>query len=151
MKAVRDKNPKFFFSARETKRVVDAIRRAERNTSAEIRVHLKTCFDGDPLAHASKLFERLGMTHTAHRNGVLILFGVRDRRFAVLGDKGIHEKVGPGFWEGIAQTMQSHFREDRFSDGLVEGIREIGTVLSARFPRARNDRNELPDGLSSSW
>jgi len=82
--------------------------------------------------------------------GFSFFMGVHSRRFAILGDQGINEKVPQGFWDEIVQLMMRHFKEDRFSDGLVEGILKIGEKLKEYFPYQREDINELPDEISYS-
>jgi uncharacterized membrane protein len=96
------------------------------------------------------VFEKLGMTATAERNGVLIFLAPTSRSFAVLGDSGIHERCGDEFWASVAAAMSAHFREGRFSDGLVAGIAAVGSELARHFPRREGDgdRNELPDTVS---
>ncbi len=150
MKVQRSTDPFLFFSGQEKNAIVAAIREAEKKTSGEIRVHLERKADSDILAHAAREFERLGMTRTEARNGVLIFMGVKSRRFAVLGDRGIHEKVPAGFWDEIAAGMAAAFREDRFADGLAAAIRQIGGKLGQYFPYERTDLNELPDEISYS-
>src|SRR4029453_9201269 len=131
-------------------RVVEAIRRAEAGTRGEIRVHASNRMVDDAQAAGAELFERLGMTPTKERNGVLIYVAPRSRRFAILGDTGIHEKCGPGFWQEVAAAMEADFREQRFTEGLVKGIERAGEALAVHFPRAAGDAdiNELPDTVS---
>ena len=70
------------------------------------------------------------------------------KRFAVVGDSGIHAKVGQKFWDHIAAVLQGQFKNKRFTEGLIAGIRECGEKLSAFFPYdAATDRNELPDDI----
>ena len=127
-------------------RVVEAIREAERVTSGEIRVSVASFFWGNVEKTAEKAFLRLGMEHTADRNGVLIFLVPSRRRFAILGDTGIHEKVGQAFWEDAAACLASHFRRGAFTEGLVEVVRLVGDRLATHFPSAgKADRNELPD------
>jgi uncharacterized membrane protein len=129
-------------------RVVAAIQEAERVTSGEIRVSVASFFWGDVEKTAGKAFRRLGMEHTADRNGVLIFLVPSRRRFAVLGDAGIHEKVGQAFWEDVSACLSSHFRRGAFTEGLVEGIRMVGERLATHFPSAGEaDRNELPEDV----
>ena len=78
--------------------MVAAIQAAERLTSGEIRVHVQPRCGEDPLQDAIRVFERLGMTRTATRNGVLIFLAVRHHQFAVIGDTAIHAAVGEDFW-----------------------------------------------------
>lgn len=130
--------------------IVAAIRGAERRTSGEIRVVLAQGKTDDPVATARQHFERLGMTQTAARNGVLILVAPRSRTFGVIGDTGIHEKCGEGFWRELAAAMTGHFQRGEFTAGLVHGIERAGTVLAEHFPAQPDDRNELPDDVEEA-
>lgn len=128
--------------------VVAAIRAAEQVTSGEIRVSVAPFFWGDVEKTAGKAFRRLGMEHTADRNGVLIFLVPSRRRFAILGDTGIHQKVGQAFWNDVSACLSSHFRREAFTEGLVEGIRMVGESLATHFPSAGEaDRNELPEDV----
>ena len=127
-------------------RVVEAIRAAERVTSGEIRVSVAPFFWGNVEKTAGMAFQRLGMEDTADRNGVLIFLVPSRKRFAILGDTGIHEKVGQAFWDDVSATLSSHFRLGAFTEGLVEAICMVGDRLATHFPSAgKADRNELSD------
>ena len=129
-------------------RVVEAIRKAERVTSGEIRVSVAHFFWGDVEKTAEKAFRRLGMENTADRNGVLIFLVPSRKRFAILGDTGIHEKVGQAFWDDVSVCLSSHFRRGAFTEGLVEGVRMVGDRLATHFPSAGDaDRDELPEDV----
>jgi uncharacterized membrane protein len=130
--------------------IARAVAEAERVTSAEIRVHLDHRCAGDAMARAIELFGRFGMHHTALRNGVLIYIAVQDRKLAVIGDTGIHERVGAAYWQGIVDLMITHLRAERPRDGLLAAVREVGEALRRHFPRASDDRNELSDEVSFS-
>jgi uncharacterized membrane protein len=43
--------------------------------------------------------------------------------------------------------MRTHFQNEKFSDALVEAVKEIGSVLATHFPRTVRDTNELPDDV----
>ena len=135
-------------SAGDRKRLVAAIGTAEHATSGEIRVHVQRRCGDDPQRDAVQVFERLGMTRTAARNGVLIFLAMRDRRFAVIGDTGIHAAVGDEFWQGVADAMRPHFQRGELATGLEAGILAAGQALKRHFPHHRNDVNELPDTIS---
>ena len=125
-----------------------AIEAAERRTGGEIRVSLSLFFWGGVRKAAERAFVRLGMTATKDRNGVLFFIVPSRRRFVVLGDAGIHAKVGQEFWEKVAVSMADDFRKGDFTRGLVRGIEEAGAQLAAHFPYdPANDRNELPDDV----
>ncbi len=134
----------------DQERVVKAIEEAESETSGEIRVSVAPFFWGSVEKAARRAFVRLGMTNTAEHNGVLVFLVPARRKFVVLGDEGIHQKVGQAFWEGVAGAMSEAFRERDFTGGLVKGIEEIGKRLKVHFPHRENDVNELPDTIDFS-
>jgi uncharacterized membrane protein len=128
--------------------VAAAVAIAEAGTSAEIRVHLDARCPGEALTRAALVFERLGMHRTAARHGVLIYVSIEDHKLAILGDRGIHERVGQAYWDGLVESVLAHFRAQRFRDGLVHAVGEVGAVLRQHFPRRPDDVNELPDRVS---
>ncbi|MEO6006151.1 MAG: TPM domain-containing protein [Opitutus sp.] len=128
-------------------RVVAAISEAEQRTSGEVRVLVARQTTEDPVATARLHFERLGMTKTEARNGVLVYFAPRSRAFAIIGDTAVHEKCGAEFWSRVAAEMEQRFRRGEFTEGLVQGIRQAGELLAQHFPRRPDDRNELPDAI----
>ena len=125
--------------------IVAAIHDAEAKTSGEIRVFISRKTVDDSVAAATKAFEKLGMTHTRHRNGVLIFVAPRSRKFAVIGDQGVHQHCGNEFWTAVTEAMSGHFRKSEFTQGIIHGIRRAGELLAAHFPRRPGDGNELPD------
>lgn len=143
LRAIR--KPHHFFSERERHGIAAAIRKAESQTSGEMRVHVEGRCSGEPAGRAREVFAALGMHRTTRRNGVLLYLAVRDRTFAVVGDEGIHRVVPERFWEAVAAEMERHFRAGRFLEGLGSAIERIGALLARHFPRAHDDRNELPD------
>lgn len=129
-------------------RVKAAVAAAERAASGEIRVSVSRFFWGSVRKAAEKAFVRLGMTATKDRNGVLFFIVPARKKFAVLGDAGIHAKVGQEFWESLAGLMSGHFRKGEFTEGLVAAIEEAGRQLAAHFPYDQAiDVNELADDV----
>lgn len=139
---------KDFLSESQRKQIVDAIKQAELNTSGEIRVHLDKKCSEDVLDRAAYWFEKLQMHKTEQRNGVLFYLAYEDRKFAVLGDAGINQKVPADFWDSIKDQMVAEFKEGRFADGLANGIIASGQQLKTHFPYQSDDVNELSDDIS---
>ncbi len=131
-------------------RVVAAITTAELRTSGEIRVVLSRAKVADPVLAAQREFDRLGMSATAARNGVLIFLAPASRNFAVIGDRGIHEKCGPDFWTELAAAMADQFKRGDFTAGLELGIARAGDLLTTHFRRSTDDRNELPNSIEET-
>ena len=129
-------------------RVKEAIARAERRTSGEIMVSVAPIFWGSVEKAAQKAFVRLGIVQTKEHNGVLIFVVPGRKKFMVLGDSGIHAKVGQEFWEAVAGQLSGHFRKGDFTGGLVSAVDVIGEKLGLYFPYdAATDVNGLPDDV----
>jgi uncharacterized membrane protein len=128
--------------------LVEAIATAEKNTSGEIRVHIEKACNGDVLERAKVVFEKLGMTATEARNGVLIYIAEESHKFAIIGDAGIHEKVGHDFWDHSKDLMLAHFKKGEFVEGIKEAVLSCGEALKKYFPYQKNDANELSNDIS---
>jgi uncharacterized membrane protein len=144
-------NQKEFLALLDQPRIVAAVGAAERETSGEIRIHIEPkAIGGDARYVAERTFERLGMTKTALRNGVLLFIASEERVFAIVGDKGIDEKVPAGFWDSIAEKLTLRFGSGEFTEGIVEAIMAAGQQLKTYFPCAADDVNELSDDIDIS-
>jgi uncharacterized membrane protein len=129
-------------------RVKAAIAAAEKETCGEIKVSVSRFFWGNVRRVAERAFVRLGVARTENRNGVLFFIVPGRRKFVVLGDAGIHAKVGQEFWDCVAGKMSGHFKKGEFTEGLIAGIEEAGRELAAHFPYdPATDVNELPDDV----
>lgn len=138
-----------FLSTAEEREIVDAIVKAEQQTSGEIRVHIEEHSDLPVLDRAQEVFKMLDMHKTNARNGVLFYIGVQDRHFAIIGDDGIDQVVPYDFWESTKKTVLDHFKQNMFKEGLIKGILQTGKQLKHFFPYEGNDDiNELPNEIS---
>jgi uncharacterized membrane protein len=142
------KTAKDFFTKEQREDIRQAILNSELDTSGEIRVHIETNCKGDVLDRAAYIFDKMGMQKTEKRNGVLFYLAVKNRRFAVIGDLAINAVVPENFWDDLKNLLLNHFREEKFTEGLVEGITMVGTHLKLHFPYLRGDVNELSDEIS---
>jgi len=141
---------KDFLAQLDHDRIVGAIQSAEMQTSGEIRIHVQRRAGPNIRMFAEKTFERLGMTKTALRNGVLLFIATEPSQFVILGDSGINDKVPPRFWDEIAAKLTVRFKNGEFTDGIVEAITAAGDHLRQFFPRRAGDVNELPDAIDVS-
>lgn len=139
-----------FFTSQEKQDIIKAIVQAELNTSGEIRVHIERNCSGDVISRAKKVFEKLKLHKTELRNGVLFYIAVNNRKFAILGDIGINEKVPENFWEETKDILFTNFSNGEFSKGLIDGILKAGEQLKQHFSYQSDDINELPDDISFS-
>lgn len=139
---------KTFFTETEQQQIVEAIRQAELNTSGEIRLHVEARCKGDAYQRAKSVFEGLGMHKTALKNGVLFYLAYQDKKFAILGDKGIHEKVSQQFWDEEKELLLQYFKQQQHAEGLCLAINQAGEKLKQYFPYASDDTNELSNDIS---
>ena len=137
-----------FFSREDRERIGNAIKNAEKQTSGEIRVHVETECPEEVLDRAAFIFEKLKMHNTRLRNGVLFYMSIKDRKFAILGDAGINRVTAEDFWDRIRDAVLARFGEDRYTEGLEQGIQMAGEALRSHFPYEKDDVNELSNEIS---
>lgn len=126
-----------------------AIRKAEQRTSGEVRLFVESkCKFVDALDRAKEIFLQLQMHKTEQRNATLIYIAVDDHQVAVLGDEGIHQKVGADYWKAEVDKMIRQFKAEKLVDGICLAISDLGEALHQYFPyQAETDKNELPDDI----
>ncbi len=137
-----------FFSESEQQMLIHAIVEAEKATSGEIRIHLENFCWGNEVKEAKKVFAKLGMHQTKERNGVLVYIATRSRKIAIVGDEGIHRKLGDAYWQQVVEQLISKFRENRKAEALADCIKECGAQLGKFFPLSADDKNELSNEIS---
>jgi uncharacterized membrane protein len=134
--------PKEFLSRLEHDQIVGAIKQAEKKTSGEIRVFISRHHPEDAVRAAQKHFNELGMNQAKEKNGVLIFVAPLARKFAVIGDAGVHERCGDPFWRALADELTGHFKQGAFTEGLVHAINKAGELLAEHFPRKPGEENK---------
>lgn len=139
-----------FLAKTDEEAIVAAIKKAEKNTSGEIRVHIEGHTDDDHYEHAKQVFAQLNMHETKLSNGVLIYIAVQDHKFVILGDKGINDVVPQNFWQETKDLMQAYFKKGQFKEGIIEGVLSAGKQLKTHFPYQSDDENELSNEISKS-
>ena len=139
-----------FLTKQDEQEIVLSIVEAEKNTSGEIRVHIGEHSEKSPLDRAQEVFFELKMNETQDRNGVLFYICVSDKKFAIIGDKGIHEKVHQKFWNDLHDKITSAFSQGQYFEGLRDAILETGLELKKFFPIDGENHNELPNEITFS-
>ncbi len=140
---------KNFFTEDEKNAVIDAIRKVEISTSGEIRVHVDDYCKEDVFKRTVKVFEELQMHKTPFRNAVLIYIAVKDKKFAIIGDEAINQKVAASFWNETSNQLQENFKVGNYCNGIIIAIQSIGEILITHFPDLEDiQTNKLPDDIS---
>jgi putative membrane protein len=96
-------------------------------------------------ASAQLEFFSSGLHRTRDGSGVLIYLSLMERRVVVLGDSGIHAKMGEARWDHVRDLIVSGIREGEACAGICRAIEACGRTLEEHFPRRPDDVNELPD------
>ena len=137
-------------------RTLDAIERAIREIEArhggQVCFAVEDALDLAPLLagqtareRAIDVFSQLRVWDTEHNNGVLIYLLLADRDVEIVADRGIDARVGKQAWEAICQQMEAAFRAGKFEEGVLAGVRSVGSHFMQHYPHAGEKLNELPD------
>ncbi|MBS9783224.1 MAG: TPM domain-containing protein [Pasteurella sp.] len=94
-------------------------------------------------ARAEQLFDELKMYQTEQRNAVLIYLSFKPRFVAVIGDEGIHQKVGDDFWQAVYNAMKVQCQSGQFTQAICNGIQEVEKQLTKYYPIQPDDVDEL--------
>jgi len=132
----------------DEKSIIEAIEKAEKATSGEIRLHIEKKVKIDPIERAQQIFTKLKMFETEQRNGVILYVASEDHKVVIWGDEEIHKKVGQDFWDDELTKIIEHFKSGDYATGIVETIGDIGDKLKEFFPYQSDDVNELSDEIS---
>jgi putative membrane protein len=101
---------------------------------------------------AVRAFHEHGLHRTAEGTGVLVFASLFEHRAVVIGDRGIHEKMGEAEWQRAVAALVAGMRRDDPAAGFCEAIALCGAKLAEHFPRdpGGGPGNELPDALRAS-
>ena len=140
------------FSGKTLKAVESAVGAAERHHRGELRFVVEGML---PILHllrnisarqrAVELFSQLRVWDTGENSGVLIYVQLADRRVEILADRGIAARVPQAEWDAICRGMEHAFKNGDYRGGTLDAIAKAGKLLTAHFPAAGANPNELPD------
>ena len=139
--------PSASISEADQQYIKQAVERAEKLTSGEIRICIENVCPLDVLDRAAFIFKKLGIHNTKERNGILIYLSLKDHKYAIIGDAGIHRFVKQEFWDEVGNEMIGFFKKGMLKDGLIHAVDRASEKLSQYFPLRQNDRNELPNQI----
>ncbi len=129
-----------------------AIRESETRHGGEIRFAIENSLPASWVwrgmtgrERAIEAFSFLRVWDTEHNGGVLVYLLLADRDIEIIADRGIAARVDAATWDAVAQAMETSFRQGEFERGVLDGIRQISTLLGAHFPPGKHNPDELPD------
>ncbi|HPL17994.1 MAG TPA: TPM domain-containing protein [Spirochaetota bacterium] len=90
-------------------------------------------------------FYQNGLHRTRDETGVLIFISVFEKKVWVLGDRGIHGKVGDDSWKEIVSMITEGIKNRKQGDAICRAVERAGEILAKHFPIKAGDRDELPN------
>jgi uncharacterized membrane protein len=134
-------------------RIEQVIAEVEQTHAGQIRFAVESALDIRPLfagqtarERAIEVFSQLRVWDTEQNNGVLIYLLLADRDVEIIADRGVHARLGQATWEAVCQEMETAFRQGRFEEGVIAGVRSVGAHLARHYPHSGTGKvNELPD------
>jgi uncharacterized membrane protein len=140
------------FPRASLQRIEQAIAEVEQTHSGQIRFAVESALDISPLfagqtarERAIEVFSHLRVWDTEQNNGVLIYLLLADRDVEIIADRGVHARLGQATWETVCREMEAAFRQGRFEEGVIAGVRSVGAHLARHYPHSGTKINELPD------
>ncbi len=103
-------------------------------------------------ARAVRAFHEHGLQRTTEGTGVLVFASLFEREAVVLGDHGIHAKMGDD-WRKAVDALTAGLRAGDPARGFVDAIAVCGARLGEHFPRDPGTpppRNDLEDAIRTS-
>jgi uncharacterized membrane protein len=92
------------------------------------------------------------MHQTEQRNGILLYIAFKSRKAAIFGDEGIALRIPQELWNSEFESLRAHFRKERYADGIVQLVRNMGERLAEHFPApggTEQKPGDNPDELSN--
>ena len=134
-------------------RVIEqAIGNSERRHQGELRFVLEAglpigaLWRGESVRErAIDLFSSLRVWDTEENSGVLIYVELIVRRVEIVADRGIHTRLGEGYWQAICARLEDEFKHRHYVEGTLRALDEITVALAEHFPATRDNRDELPN------
>jgi uncharacterized protein len=126
------------------------LRAVEDATTAEIAVAIVPSLDGLSVEdYANKLFREWGVGKEDVDNGVLVLVAPDAREMRIEVGYGL-EPVLPDALAGdiIRTNFLPHFREDRYVEGITEGVTRVADVVRRNHVLTAAERHALEDAAS---
>ena len=143
---------KKYISSEELDSIKNHIAKIENYTSGEIRLcfQMRKAWIDRKLSTrelALKEFYKLGMDKTKDKTGVLLFILFKEKKFEVVADEGINDKISQEKWDKITNHLIDEFKCGHFKNGIIKALDEVQEVLMKEFPRNNDDVDELSNDI----
>lgn len=92
-------------------------------------------------------FYQKGLHRTKNQTGILIFISLLERKVRIMGDRGIHAKIGQAFWNARAGELVEGIRKGKALEVLTEVIEKCGAEMTTHFPCDADNPDEVPDDI----
>ena len=90
------------------------------------------------------------MAKTRERNEALD-FEPENRKFAIIGDKGIHEKCGDILWSDVAADLCRGMASGDFTASILGAVSAVGETLARQHVGNVNRQGLVPSPATNPW
>jgi uncharacterized membrane protein len=119
--------------------IARALADAEDGTTGRIGVRVIPDSRVDAFERAKREFKRARLHRHGYENAAMILVAPKAHRFAIIGDRLLHHRVGDEFWRDVVEQTQPYFSRGAIQEGIVYAVGRIGEALHAHFPQGESD------------
>jgi putative membrane protein len=112
----------------------------------------RRAMDDAARARAMRAFHENALHRTAEGTGVLVFASLFEHEAVILGDHGIHARMGDD-WDRAVAALTAGMRAGDPAKGFVDAIAVCGAKLAEHFPRDPHGpraTNELEDAIRAS-
>jgi uncharacterized membrane protein len=106
----------------------------EKETSGKAIIHIDEFCKGDPYFKATKIFRELNLLRHPLQNSALIYVATKDRKLAIILDRGLEEKVEQGYIKESCESLATSLKENQMLEGLTQTLNSLKTVWKNHFP-----------------
>lgn len=96
---------------------------------------------------AMRMFIERGIHNTRDQSGLLLMLSEVEHQVVILGDSGIHEKVGDSGWNTYIERIVKGLKDGETTSSIVGVLEDLGTTLATHFPPRPDDTNELSNDV----
>ena len=96
---------------------------------------------------AMRMFIERGIHNTRDQSGLLVMLSELEHQVVILGDAGIHSKVGDSGWENYVGRIVEGLKSGAAGASIVSVLEELGGTLATHFPPRGDDTNELSNDV----
>jgi len=135
-----------YLSKEDLQTIEKTIQEEELKTSSEICVSIKynlPLFDKNIEKYSLKMFKKYRIFDTKKRNGILILFVLKLKKFYILFDEGIYKEISKEYLDSLTSDITREIKEKKLIDGITFTIKKLNKIIEHYFPIEKNDINEL--------